>query len=63
MDIDLTIVNNTGVPYYTRALEFTLAGRNKHVVTMLSDWPEGIYHAVFSYSDGSSSSRSFNVDY
>jgi len=63
MDIELTIVNNTGVPYYTRSLEFALPGRNKHVVTMASDRPQGIYHAVFNYSDGSSSSRSFTVQY
>jgi hypothetical protein len=61
MDITMTIVNNTGTPYLTEDLSFELAGRNKHVVTMETPWPAGIYHAVFQFSDGSSTSRTFSV--
>lgn len=63
MDISLTIVNNMGVTYYTKALSYPLSGLNKHVVEMASAWPEGLYHAVFQYVDGSTESVSFTVDY
>lgn len=61
MDITMTIVNNTGTPYHTEELSFALAGLNKHVVKMETPWPSGIYHAVFQFSDGSTSSRTFAV--
>lgn len=61
MDIDMTIVNNTGEPYFQKNLNFPLAGRNKFVVDMDQQWPGGIYHAIFQYADGSSESMNFNV--
>jgi hypothetical protein len=60
--INLTIVDNQGTPYYTEALTFDLAGLNKHVVGMHATWPDGLYHAVFQYLDGSSESISFTVE-
>lgn len=63
MNIRLTIVDNNGMSYYQRQLEFELGGKNKHVVRMNTRWPNGVYHAVLGYSDGSSGSRSFVVDY
>ena len=62
-NINLSIVNNMGVVYYTTPLEFPIAGKNKHLVTMPTPWPEGLYHAIFQYTNGTSGSRSFNVDY
>jgi hypothetical protein len=61
MDITMTIVNNTGAPYLSETLSFELAGKNKHVVKMQSPWPAGIYHAIFQFSDGSTTSRTFTV--
>lgn len=61
MDIDMTIVDNTGNPYFQKDLSFTLAGRNKFVVDMDQQWPGGIYHAIFQYQDGSTESLNFNV--
>jgi hypothetical protein len=59
----INIVDNMGHGYYTQQVEFTVAGRNKHVVDMSTEWPQGVYHAVFTYPDGSSSSKNFNVLY
>jgi hypothetical protein len=61
MEIAMTIVNNTGAPYLAETLSFELAGRNKHVVKMQTPWPAGIYHAIFQFSDGSTTSRTFTV--
>ncbi len=62
MQIDMTIVDNMGKPYYSEHLDFELPGKNKHVVKMDQQWPSGIYHAVFQYGDGSTSSRNFTVE-
>ncbi len=62
MAISMRVVNNMGVEYYTKALNFEVAGRNKHVVTMASDWPNGIYHAQFIYPDGSVDIVSITVE-
>ena len=61
MDITMSIINNTGTPYLAETLSFELAGRNKHVVKMQTPWPAGIYHAIFQFSDGSTTSRTFTV--
>ncbi len=61
MEIGLSIVNNMGVPYFAKQLSFPVAGKNKFVVQMQSSWPSGIYHAIFQYGDGSSSSLNFTV--
>ncbi len=62
MDIQMTVVNNMGVTYYTKALSFTVEGWNKHVVSMgINPWPNGLYHAVFQFADGSTQSISFTV--
>lgn len=61
MEIGVTIVNNLGTPYHSETLDFELPGLNKNVVKMQTPWPAGIYHAVFQFSDGSSSSRTFSV--
>lgn len=61
MEIGVTIMNNLGTPYHSETLDFELPGLNKHVVKMQTPWPAGIYHAVFHFSDGSSSSRTFSV--
>jgi len=63
MDINLTIVDNMGGTHHTKALSFQYAGRNKYVVNMDTEWPEGLYHAIFYYPDGSSETTSFLVDY
>ncbi len=69
MDIDLlaptsvgiTIVNNMGKEYYSEQLNFDSPGKHKHVVDMGYQWPAGIYHAIFLYGDGSTTSKTFNV--
>lgn len=60
--VALTVVNNMGTPYLTESLAFDLSGKNKHVVKMATPWPNGIYHALFQYPDGSASSSSFTVE-
>lgn len=60
--VDITIVNNMGEPYYAKQLNIEAAGRHKHVVRMDPEWPNGIYHAIFQYGDGSSTSRNFSVE-
>lgn len=62
MAISMRVVNNMGVEYYANGLNFEVAGRNKHVVTMASDWPNGIYHAQFIYPDGSVDNVSITVE-
>lgn len=61
-NITMNVINNMGVNYYTKALEFELAGLNKHVVRMSEQWPAGLYHAHFQFPDGSMQSRSFLVE-
>ncbi|MEZ4757049.1 MAG: hypothetical protein R2817_09495 [Flavobacteriales bacterium] len=61
--VSLTIVNNQGNTFYTKALSFDKSGLNKHVVETGSPWPNGLYHAVFQYPDGSSESVSFTVEH
>lgn len=63
MDIDLTITNNMGNTFYTKELNFSVAGTNKHVVEMVTQWPNGIYHAILHYTDGTSGTRSFTVQH
>lgn len=60
--VTITIVNNMGKEYYTKTVNFDQAGRNKHVVEMGNAWPNGIYHALFQYGDGSSTTKSFSVE-
>lgn len=60
--VTITIVNNMGKEYYTKTVNFDQAGRNKHVVEMGNAWPNGIYHAIFQYGDGSSTTKSFSVE-
>jgi len=62
MTINMTVVNNVGVNYYTKSLQFDLGSRNKHVVRMNDQWPNGLYHAHFQFPNGSMQSRSFIVD-
>jgi hypothetical protein len=62
MNITMHVINNMGVNYYTKELEFELAGKNKHVVQMNEQWPAGLYHAHFQFPDGSMQSRSFLVE-
>lgn len=62
MTINMTVVNNVGVNYYTKSLHFDLGSRNKHVVKMNDPWPNGLYHAHFQFPNGSTQSRSFIVD-
>lgn len=62
LNISMSIVNNMGASYYSKELSFGIPGRNKHLVEMRSIWPNGLYHAVFQFSDGSSQSISFIVD-
>lgn len=59
--INLTVVNNMGHHFYSKVLDYDLPGEHKHVVSMTSQWPNGIYHAIFQFPDGSSSSVSFTV--
>jgi len=47
---------------YDEQLNFDLPGRNKHVVRMNPAWPSGLYHAIFQYGDGSSTSKNFSVE-
>ncbi len=61
MDIALTVMDNMGHTYYQEALHFLMAGRNKHVVKMDQQWPNGLYHAIFQYADGSSETLNFIV--
>ncbi|MBL7962708.1 MAG: hypothetical protein JNM31_02575 [Flavobacteriales bacterium] len=61
LNINLNIVNNMGVVYHTKQLQFAQAGLNKYVVNLSGSWPSGLYHAIFNYPDGSSETRSFNV--
>lgn len=62
MDINMSVVNNQGVSYYSHLLHYTIPGRNKHVVTMPTPWPSGIYHCIFQYPDGSSDSKNITVN-
>lgn len=62
MTINMTVVNNVGVNYYTNSIRFDLGSRNKHVVRMSDPWPNGLYHAHFQFPSGSVQSRSFIVD-
>lgn len=62
MTINMTIVNNMGVNYYTGSAQFDFGGRNKHVVRMTEQWPNGLYHAHFQFPNGSMQGRSFMVD-
>ena len=59
--INLTVVNNMGHQFHSKVLDYDLPGEHKHVVSMTSQWPNGIYHAIFQFPDGSSSSVSFTV--
>lgn len=59
--VEVTIVNNTGLEYYGTELTFERIGRNKHVVRMDQQWPNGIYHALFHFADGSYQTRTFSV--
>jgi hypothetical protein len=61
--VSLTIVNNQGFTFYTKSLTFAQPGLNKHVVETGAPWPNGLYHAVFQYPDGSTESVSFTVDH
>lgn len=61
LTINLNIVNNMGVHYHTKQLAYSQAGLNKYVVNMSGAWPLGLYHAIFTYPDGSMESRSFTV--
>lgn len=63
LTVNMTIVNNQGQPYYAKLLAFEIAGRNKHVVKMDTQWPKGLYHLLLTYSNGTTGSRSFLVDY
>lgn len=63
MSITITIINNEGNQCYTKALSFDLAGKNKHVVEMGSGWPNGLYHTIIQYPDGSAENVSFTVDH
>jgi len=63
MSVAITVINNEGTQMYTKSLNFDVAGRNKHVVEMNSQWPNGLYHAILQYTDGSSESVTFNVEY
>jgi len=60
--VSIQIVNGQGTTYYTTDLVFELAGRNKHVVDMAQPWPNGLYHAILTYQDGSSTTRSLIVN-
>jgi hypothetical protein len=60
--VTLTVLNNMGVPYFSESLVFDLAGKNKHVVKMDTPWPQGLYHAVLQYADGSVESVSLTVE-
>ncbi len=60
--VALTVVNNMGVTYLTESLPFELPGKNKHVVKMDTPWPQGLYHALLQYPDGSAESISFTVE-
>jgi len=60
--VSIQIVNGQGTTYYTKDLVFELAGRNKHVVDMAQPWPNGLYHAILTYQDGSSTTRSLIVN-
>jgi hypothetical protein len=51
-----------GVSYYTNELSFPFAGKNKHVVRMAGNWPNGLYHAVLTYPDGSTKTKSIVID-
>lgn len=62
MTVNMTVVNNMGVNYYSETVQFDLAGRNKHVVKMTEPWPNGLYHAHFQFPNGSMQGRSFIVD-
>jgi hypothetical protein len=61
MDIELTVVNNQGTPYYSKFVPFELPGKNKHVVEMTYSWPTGLYHCIIQYPDGSSDAISISV--
>lgn len=60
--VTLSIVNNMGKEYYSKTINFDQPGRHKHVIEMGEPWPSGIYHAIFLYGDGSSTTRSFSVE-
>jgi len=62
MTINMTVVNNMGVNFYSESVQFDLEGRNKHVVKMAEQWPNGLYHAHFQFPNGSTQGRSFIVD-
>ena len=59
--VDITVINNQGTVYYQKSDSFTIAGRNKHVVTMQNQWPSGLYHVLIGYGDGSTDSISITV--
>lgn len=61
MNINMTVVNNVGVPYHSKLLQYNMAGLNKYVVRMDPAWPAGVYPCLFQYTDGSSESMSILV--
>ncbi len=61
LQVEMTILDNMGHTYFSKALNFETAGLNKIVVDMGQQWPGGIYHAIFQYQDGSSNSKNFTV--
>lgn len=61
LNCQLTILDNMGVQYHAEYLQFPLAGRNKKVIDMDTAWPNGLYHAVLQFGDGSTGSANFTV--
>lgn len=61
MRIDIKVVNNVGTTYYTKLVDFPLNGRNKHVVNMGTNWPDGTYYCTFTYPDASIDPKSILI--
>ncbi len=61
MQIDFSIVDNTGTPKYTASWTYAQPGRHKEVIEMNPLWNNGLYHAIFQFPDGSSESKQFNI--
>ncbi|MBZ0207532.1 MAG: hypothetical protein K8H89_14510 [Flavobacteriales bacterium] len=61
LQIDITVVDNTGEQFLTKEVDFPTAGLDKIVIGIDNQWKPGLYHAIFQFQDGSSTSKNFTI--
>ena len=61
MNVNVKVIDNQGTIWYQKSVSFNLAGLNKHVITMPAQWPNGLYHVIITFDDGSTESIGITV--